>query len=156
MHHIILQFAADKVFIPKSTLLRKWAKKALTVAAKKKQWVEMTIRFVEPEEMTELNQTYRHKNYPTNVLSFPMDIPPTVSQDQMILGDIVICADVVIQEAILQNKKNEAHFAHMVIHGVLHLLGYDHEKEQDASMMESLEIDILKQLGFSNPYQTEE
>ena len=104
--------------------------------------------------MTELNSQYRHKAYPTNVLSFPFDMPDI--EETPFLGDIVICASVVNEEAIEQNKLPEAHWAHMVVHGTLHLLGYDHETEADANIMEPEETHILHRLGFANPYQSEE
>lgn len=149
MHHIVIQLIADKTSIPKASLLRKWAKKTLS---KKIEAAEITIRVVDMEEMTALNSTYRHKNGPTNVLSFPFSISEEVDLDMPILGDIVICADVVNREAYEQGKTAEAHWAHMVVHGIFHLLGYDHEQDKDAEMMESLEIEIMQALGFLNPY----
>jgi len=111
----------------------------------------LTIRMVDEPEGVELNEEYRGKKGATNVLSFPyegfdkLDIP--------LLGDIVICNPVIIREARQQDKKYKAHLCHMVVHGVLHLLGYDHIKEQDALVMEDCEIKILGGLGFSNPYK---
>jgi len=151
MHSIIIQLAADKTSVPKKSLLRKWALEALknNIDA-----AEVTIRIVEKDEMTELNSTYRHKNKPTNVLSFPFDMSEDVKLDIPILGDIVICADVVNQEAQDQGKSPQAHWAHMVVHGVFHLLGYDHEEDCEAEEMEALEINVLKTMGFENPYET--
>lgn len=148
-YHVVIQLAADKALAPKPYLLRNWAKKTL-----KKQITaaEVTIRIVGIEEMITLNSTYRHKNGPTNVLSFPFAIAEEIDIDIPILGDIVICAEVVNKEAAEQSKSLAAHWAHMVVHGIFHLLGYDHEIEKDAEIMESLEINIMQELGFANPY----
>lgn len=113
---------------------------------------ELTIRIVDENESAQLNQTYRHKPTPTNVLSFPAEVPNHV--DWNYLGDIAICAPLVVKEAIEQHKPVLAHWAHLTIHGVLHLLGYDHIKEEDAAQMEALEIRILHQLKIANPYLT--
>lgn len=150
MHQIIIQYIGDKKLVPKSSLLRKWATKALDTEY---DAAEITLRIVDPEEMTELNSTYRHKKGPTNVLSFPFDAPDDVDMPLPLLGDIVICAEVVNKEAEDQNKDPEAHWAHMVVHGVFHLLGYDHEKDKDAKIMEELEIKTMAALGFTNPYE---
>ncbi|MGI0117834.1 rRNA maturation RNase YbeY [Zooshikella sp. RANM57] len=111
---------------------------------------ELSIRIVNTTESAELNGTYRQKHYATNVLSFPADLPEEL--DLPLLGDLIICADVVVNEAADQGKPLPAHWAHMVIHGVLHLLGYDHINDDDATLMESLEVQLLKKLGFSDPY----
>ncbi len=112
---------------------------------------ELTIRVVSIEEGELLNQRYRGKQLPTNVLSFPFEDPPGVNSG--ILGDVVICAAVVKQEAIEQGKTLQAHFAHMVVHGVLHLCGFDHEEDSDARRMESLEKKTMGKLGFDDPYK---
>lgn len=111
---------------------------------------EVTIRIVGEAEGRQLNQTWRQRDYPTNVLSFPFDSPPGPDLPQ--LGDLVICAPVVLREALAQQKTPESHWAHLVIHGTLHLLGYDHQETAQAELMETLEINILTQLGYPNPY----
>nr|WP_305891481.1 rRNA maturation RNase YbeY [Methylomonas sp. SURF-1] len=111
---------------------------------------EITIRLVDTEESAELNGQYRHKSGPTNILSFPFEAPPGVELD--LLGDLVICAPVIAREAAEQGKLPDHHWAHITVHGVLHLLGYDHIEEQDAEQMEALEIDILSRLNIANPY----
>lgn len=155
MHSITIQLIADKNLAPKRSLLRKWANQALD---KKMPSSEMTIRIVDTEEMSALNSTYRQKNGPTNVLSFPFILPEEIAAeiDIPILGDIVVCAEVVNREAQEQHKTSESHWAHMIIHGVFHLLGYDHENDKDAEVMESLEIETMKSLGYANPYETGE
>ena len=106
--------------------------------------------------MTKLNKTFRFKQGSTNVLSFPFVMPDEIEMEVPLLGDIVICTDVVNREAQEQNKPHNAHWAHMIVHGVFHLLGYDHQTDSDANVMESLEIEIMQNLGFSNPYLTGE
>ena len=111
---------------------------------------ELLIRLVDRRESRQLNTRYRHKNNATNVLSFPADLPEEVGL--ALLGDIVICAPVVAEEARDQHKTAEAHWAHLTIHGILHLLGHDHQLEEEAAEMESIESRILKSLGFPDPY----
>jgi probable rRNA maturation factor len=115
---------------------------------------EVTIRVVDEAESQALNHQYRGKDRPTNVLSFPFEAPPGIPV--ALAGDLVVCAPVVEREARAQNKTMQAHWAHMVIHGILHLQGFDHITDEEASVMEELEIRLLAQLGFSNPYQAEE
>ncbi|HTO19103.1 MAG TPA: rRNA maturation RNase YbeY [Pseudomonas sp.] len=112
---------------------------------------ELTIRLVDEDEGRELNRTWRHKDYATNVLSFPADVPDEFL-DIPLLGDLVICVPVVEREATEQGKAPEAHWAHLVIHGCLHLLGYDHIDDAEAEEMESLERDLLAELGYPDPY----
>lgn len=117
---------------------------------------ELTLRLVDKAEMQDLNKRYRGKDKPTNVLSFPADVPAEVALELPFLGDIILCVPVIHQEAEEQQKPVFAHWAHMVVHGVLHLLGYDHENDQDAKIMEKKEILILRNLNFQNPYNDDE
>ena len=112
---------------------------------------EITIRIVDEQESQQLNNTYRHKDNPTNVLSFPFESP--IEIEVPLLGDLIICKQVVEAEAKEQHKSLTAHWAHMIVHGCLHLLGYDHILDEEAEEMENIEIDIMQQLGFNNPYQ---
>lgn len=113
----------------------------------------LTIRIVGLDEGAALNQTYRGKQGATNVLSFPVEVPPEVEVD--LLGDVVICAPVVLREAAEQGKTVQAHWCHLVVHGVLHLLGYEHEDDAEARFMEAHERQILNGLGYPDPYATE-
>ncbi len=142
MHKIKLnlQVASSLSNIPSETQFKKWAKATLRVE------IEVTIRIVDKAESRELNNMYRGKDYATNVLTFP------ISEDPCLMGDIIICAPVVIAEAKLQNKALEAHYAHLTVHGVLHLHGYDHEIEEQAALMESIEVTTLQRLGYADPY----
>jgi len=115
---------------------------------------EISVRLVDIEEMTRLNETFRGGAGPTNVLSFPADLPADLGQ--ALLGDIVICAPVVREEAAAQGKSLRAHWAHMTVHGTLHLFGYDHVKDSEATAMESLETDILGGLSFPCPYEDDQ
>jgi len=142
-----LQNASNSQQIPRLALIRQWVELALNRHHKK---AELTIRIVDEKEMMKLNETYRHKQGPTNVLSFPAELPKEV--ETSLLGDIVICAPIIEKEAKEQHKTLNAHWAHITIHGCLHLLGFDHTQEQDAEEMEQLEITLLKKLGIENPY----
>lgn len=113
---------------------------------------ELTIRLVDAEEGQQLNATWRNKDYPTNVLSFPADIPDGLL-DIPLLGDLVICVPVVEREAAEQGKALTAHWAHLVIHGCLHLLGYDHIDDAEAEEMEELERQLLAEIGYPDPYR---
>ncbi|MER2490996.1 rRNA maturation RNase YbeY [Catenovulum sediminis] len=117
---------------------------------------ELSIRLVESDESQVLNNQYRGKNKPTNVLSFPFEAPPGITQTFPLIGDLVICADVVREEAKAQSKSETSHWAHMVVHGCLHLLGYDHITDDEAQIMENMERRILSQLGFDDPYKVED
>jgi len=112
---------------------------------------EIVVRIVDEQESAELNQQYRHKSGPTNILSFPVELPEGIELD--LLGDLVICAPVLEKEALEQQKVLADHWAHIIIHGVLHLLGYDHIEDDEAEVMESKEISILNTLKIANPYQ---
>ncbi|OEC58292.1 MULTISPECIES: rRNA maturation RNase YbeY [Aeromonas] len=118
------------------------------------QEAEVTVRIVDEAESNELNLTYRGKDKPTNVLSFPFEAPPGL--ELPLLGDLVICRQVVEREAEEQGKPLMAHWAHMVVHGSLHLLGYDHIEDEEAEEMEALERDIMLELGFADPYLNDE
>ena len=144
-----LQIALDMPGLPAESEFRRWAEAALAGAGYRGD-AELTVRVVNEAESTALNETYRHKQGPTNVLSFPFEAPPGV--ESALLGDVVICAPVVLREAFSQEKPAEAHWAHLVAHGVLHLLGYDHQHESHAETMETLEIHVLTGLGYPDPY----
>ena len=139
---LAVQYACNGDDLPSRPRIRRWVKAALERSA------EVTIRFVDAEEGQSLNRDYRGKDYATNVLSFVYEDAPTV------FGDLVICLPVVQQEAKAQGKTVDAHFAHMVVHGILHLHGYDHELgPQQADIMEAKERMILARLGYDDPYQ---
>ena len=142
MHQVKLsvQIASELANLPTKAQFKKWAKNTIRVDT------EVAIRLVDEDEGRALNSTYRGKDYATNVLTFPLTETPHL------MGDIVVCAPVVVAEAAAQNKSLEAHFAHLTVHSVLHLHGYDHETEAQAELMESLEITILQKLGYANPY----
>lgn len=136
-----VQYALNAKGIPTIPQFKKWAKAALT------QNAEITIRIVEEREGQELNKKFRGKNAATNVLTFFYD-------DILLLtGDIVLCAAVIEKEAQQQDKTLMAHYAHLTVHGVLHLQGYDHENDQDAAIMEQIETNIVTGLGYDDPYQ---
>lgn len=148
-YKVAVQYVCPRRGLPTRELLDTWVGAVLRFQGCTQ--IQLTLRIVDLNEGRTLNETYRGKKGPTNVLSFPYEGPAFVLKQE--LGDIVICAPVVAQEARQQNKKLLAHWAHLVVHGLLHLLGYDHIKKTDARIMEAAEIDILKQLGFSDPYQ---
>jgi len=114
---------------------------------------ELTLRFVDIDEMTKLNFTYRNQNNPTNVLAFEASHPNNIPLDFPLLGDVIICPAVLLNESQSLQTPLDAHWAHIVIHGVLHLLGYDHIIESDAIKMRALEVNLLSQLDFDNPYK---
>lgn len=161
---------ADSEEPPSPALLSNWANMAYAqVESEAAQSTrEITIRLVEAQEMIGLNRDYRQKDKPTNVLSFPCEplyletengVVPLTADDELgldfaLLGDIVICHPVIVSEAQEQQKSVSDHYAHMVTHGVLHLCGYDHQEDDSAEQMESLEIRILAEAGIANPYNT--
>ncbi len=148
---IILDFqlASNASGIPSEAQFQQWLDAAVTPFQDN---AEVTIRIVDEAESQQLNFDYREKDKPTNVLSFPFQQPPGI-EELPLLGDLVICAQVVEREATEQNKPVAAHWAHMVVHGCLHLLGFDHITEDEAQEMEAEEIQILADLGFPNPYE---
>ena len=138
----------DDPAIPDDASIEHWANLATTKG--RRESGELCIRIVSLDESQQLNRDYRNKDKPTNVLSFPFEAPPGLPID--ILGDLAICADVVAQEAVAQNKVLAHHWAHMVIHGTLHLLGFDHINDDDAEVMEAIECELLAQLQIPDPY----
>jgi probable rRNA maturation factor len=133
---------------PPDAMIIEWATLALTLRQKD---TEISILLIDNDEMSQLNQTYRHKAGPTNVLAFPFEKPDDL--ELSLLGDLAICVPQMILEAKTQHKPLNAHFAHLTIHGCLHLLGYDHEDASSAAQMEQLEITLLNKLNIPNPYQ---
>ncbi len=150
MVEIILQQATESSTIPSEVELSLWISTTLN-EMKENSAGEITIRVVDEAESAELNENYRKKLHPTNVLSFPFEAPPGVPLEPP-LGDLVLCAPVIEHEAEAQEKSIKAHWAHMIIHGVLHLLGLNHLDAEEAEAMESREIEILAALGFADPY----
>jgi probable rRNA maturation factor len=151
-----LQAATASTGLPSQADFERWAASAL---AGRRERAALTIRLVDPEESQSLNLHYRGVDKPTNVLSFPFELPPGLPADDPaadLLGDLVICAEVVQREALDQGKEASAHWAHMLVHGVLHLLDYDHVTDAEAAEMEALETAILRGLGFPPPYQDQE
>lgn len=138
--NLSVQYACNREGLPLRADFVRWARAALVGGG------EITIRLVEPDEGQELNQTYRGKDYATNVLSFPYETEPVV------VGDLVICPNVVAREAAEQNKPLMAHYAHLTVHGMLHLQGWDHEDDNEAQEMETEERTILAALGYPDPY----
>jgi probable rRNA maturation factor len=148
---VTVQNAAPQARVPEPAQVRKWARSALADDARG----ELTVRIVDENESAALNSRYRGKKGPTNVLSFEAEPPPGAADAKGLLpfGDVVICAAVVEREAREQGKPLAAHWAHMVVHGALHLQGYDHERARDAAAMEARERALLAKLGFPDPYK---
>lgn len=136
--------------VPRSDSFRRWAQAALQVARRRRA-SELSIRIVDHDEGRELNHQYRGRDYATNVLSFPAELPPGLRLP--LLGDLILCAPVVAREAAEQHKPLRHHYAHMTVHGVLHLLGYDHLVDAEAERMEALERKALAGLGIADPYR---
>ena len=171
---VTVQFGTRRAGVPHASSLANWANVAFRAAQKsRRSQIPLTIRIVGAAESRVLNRTWRGKDKPTNVLSFPFEgsvlgaqasgkkprshissltRAPSAEPFPDELGDLAICAPVVVREAREQGKDPQAHWAHMVVHGVLHLLGYDHENDRDADVMESREVKILAQFGYANPY----
>lgn len=148
---VSVTYATARKGVPSSASFRKWVAAAL---ADRDAPAEMAIRIVAPDEGRELNRTYRGKDYATNVLSFPAELPEGLPEDVELplLGDLVICAEVVAREAAEQGKRPADHWAHLTVHGTLHLLGWDHEADDEAEAMEAREREILAGLGIADPY----
>lgn len=140
---IAVQYASATKSLPTEAQFRNWARKALRVDT------EIALRIVDEEESRSLNRDYRGKDYATNVLTFPL------TEEPHLIGDIMLCAPVILRESSEQHKSADAHFAHLTVHGVLHLHGYDHETEAEAELMETLETEIITQLGYPDPYLSE-
>lgn len=147
MNHIEIQTVFESAGQPDQQQIQLWIDTALDDY---RQDAEIVVRIVDEQESAELNEQYRHKSGPTNILSFPADLPEGIELD--LLGDLVICAPVIEKEALEQHKILAHHWAHIIVHGVLHLLGYDHIDEAEAELMENKEITILNKLYINNPY----
>jgi probable rRNA maturation factor len=148
MNQIEVQVVFSSPGQPDKAQIQQWVDAALQGHDKD---TEIVVRIVDVHESAQLNKQYRHKPGPTNILSFPADIPEGIGLN--LLGDLVVCAPVVEREALEQQKTLSHHWAHIIIHGVLHLLGYDHILDDEAEVMESKEVSILQTLNISNPYQ---
>lgn len=149
-----LQNAIEDASTPDEPSFYRWLSAALEG---RRNEAEVSIRLVDAPESQQLNAQYRGKDKPTNVLSFPFEAPEGIPAEEInhLLGDLVICAPIIQQEAQQQNKPEENHWAHMVIHGTLHLLGYDHVTDEEATIMERLEREILATLAIPDPYLTD-
>ncbi|MEO7917455.1 MAG: rRNA maturation RNase YbeY [Dokdonella sp.] len=147
--HRSLASGLPRVGIPQRSSFERWASAAV-IATRRRRVTELSIRLVDEEEGRALNARYRKRDYATNVLSFPAELPPGVKLP--LIGDLIICVPVIASESAAQDKALRDHYAHMTVHGVLHLLGYDHEADTDAGKMEALETRILATLGVANPY----
>ncbi len=144
---VSISYGLPRKGLPAAQSFRRWAAAA---AQQRIRRADLAIRLVDENEGRALNRHYRGKDYATNVLSFPAELPEGV--DLPLLGDLVICAPVVLREAEEQGKALAAHYAHLTVHGVLHLLGLDHENEREAEVMEQIEREILAELGYTDPY----
>ena len=151
-HVVHVNYGVARAGLPSALSFRRWVDVALAGARRRKP-AELAIRIVGTREGRTLNRDYRGKDYATNVLSFPTELPPGVTLP--LIGDLAICAPVVAREAAEQGKAARDHWAHMTVHGVLHLLGYDHIEDAQAEAMEALETRILARLGIADPYTVE-
>ena len=149
---LVVQRVTTSVSVPDDALFKCWVEAAL---AGKSDLFTLTIRIVDETEARRFNLDYRNRDYATNVLSFPSELPAGLPAEitKSQLGDLLICAPVVAREATQQHRRETDHWAHLTVHGVLHLLGYDHQQVEEAGVMESLETKILRGLGISDPYQ---
>lgn len=152
-YQIDIQLACEDNVPVSDETLTNWVNHTLSTQLNS---AELTLRFVSRDEITELNHTYRKQDKATNVLAFPSNIPDNIILDYPLLGDVIICPDVLLDESVALNKPLIAHWALIVIHGVLHLLGFDHIEDEDALIMQALEVKLLAQLGFDNPYPIED
>ena len=152
MIKVDIQHATTSPEIPENQQIRKWVKTTLSAVNKKNR--ELTVRIIDEEECSDLNEQWRKRTGPTNVLSFPAGNVEQFTPG--FIGDIILCAPVINREAVEQKKQRDSHWAHMIVHGTLHLLGYDHLKAEEAEKMELLEIRILESMGIKNPYQLNE
>jgi probable rRNA maturation factor len=148
MNVLEIQNESQSSLIPEKKLFKYWLD---AVLKSDNQDSEIVIRIVDKDEIIQFNEQYRNKKGATNILSFPFEVPDGV--ESQLLGDLLVCASVVEREAWQQNKKLEQHWAHLIIHGILHLLGYNHIDDVEAEEMEALEINILSTIGINNPYQ---
>lgn len=144
---LLVEYASHRP-APDRRALARWAQAAMT--GLRRRVVAVGVRIVNEGESAALNARYRGKNKSTNVLSFPFEAPPGARTD--LIGELVLCAPVIAREARAQHKSPQAHWAHMVVHGILHLLGFDHETPREAATMERREAAILRRLGFPDPY----
>jgi probable rRNA maturation factor len=144
-----VSYAVPRAGIPSSASFRRWVAAALEEAKRRKP-AELAIRIVDADEGQALNRDYRGKDYATNVLSFPAELPPGLNLP--LIGDLAICAPVVTREAAEQHKRPRDHWAHLTVHGTLHLLGHDHIEDAEADAMEAMETRILAGLGIADPY----
>jgi probable rRNA maturation factor len=152
--HVELQCAVDEAGLPDTKAFETWVRAVLD----NQDDIEVLIRIVGDDESAQLNKEYRGKQGATNVLSFSFEVPEEVSMQELDLdirplGDLVMCAPVIREQAIVQGKSEQAHWAHMTVHGVLHLLGMDHQTKDEAEIMEAREIQVMSKLGFSSPYE---
>jgi probable rRNA maturation factor len=152
---VAVSYALPRAGLPSAVSFRKWVAAALKGRIRE---ADLAVRIVDEKEGCSLNHHYRDKDYATNVLSFPAELPEGLPKGikMPLLGDLVICAPVVAREAAEQGKSLAAHYAHLTVHGTLHLLGWDHEDDKEADAMEQLEREILADLGIDDPYAGEQ
>ena len=153
MIHLDIQKACEAAVPVSDEVLQQWVERVL---APHREHAELTLRLVDSDEIQMLNKTYRKQDKATNVLAFPSDIPEEILLECPLLGDVIICPTVLEEESIRLETPLIAHWAHIVIHGVLHLLGYDHIQDHDADIMQALETKTLETLGFDNPYHEDD